>query len=164
MNSLHNLFRKQPQPSDNLSPRAQRLLVNAREEANRFSHQYVGTEHLLKGMILLNEGTGCSVLQRLGINLHELNNAIEANIETGSSVSFPNSVEMTSLSKRILNSANKEAITLGQKYLGTEHILAGILIVRSGLAYKLLARKNIELQEVRNEIIFLTTNRAEPSA
>ena len=103
--------------------RARKVLVLAKEEARRFNHDYIGTEHILLGLIREGEGVACAVLQNLDVDLERLKLDIEKLISSGSSASVLGDIPFTPRAKKALELAAEEARSLGHNYIGTEHIL-----------------------------------------
>ncbi len=119
---------------NNFTPRAQQVLALARKEADRFHHNYVGTEHILLGLIKLGQGVAVSVLQKMGLDLETVRNAVEKQVGTGQETKAQNSVPYTPRVKKVLALAGREAKTLNHSYVGTEHILLGLLREGEGVA------------------------------
>ena len=119
---------------NNFTPRAQQVLALARKEADRFHHNYVGTEHILLGLIKLGQGVAVSVLQKMGLDLETVRAAVEKQVGTGQETKTPGSIPYTPRVKKVLALAGKEAKTLNHSYVGTEHILLGLLREGEGVA------------------------------
>lgn len=135
--------------------RARKVLVLAKEEARRFNHDYIGTEHILLGLIREGEGVACAVLQNLGIDLERLRIEIEKLISPGSSASVLGEIPFTPRAKKALELAAEEAHTLGHNYIGTEHILLGLIREGEGLASQVLFSLGVDLRKIREEIAAL---------
>jgi ATP-dependent Clp protease ATP-binding subunit ClpC len=144
--------------------RARKVLVLAKEEARRFSHDYIGTEHILLGLIREGEGVACAVLQNLGIDLDRLRIEIEKLISPGSSASVLGDVPFTPRAKKTLELAAEEAHNLGHNYIGTEHILLGLIREGEGLASQVLFSLGVDLKRVRDEISALLGGGVHPHA
>ena len=138
---------------NNFTPRAQQVLALARKEADRFNHNYVGTEHLLLGLIKLGQGVAVSVLERLGLDLETVRMEVEKEVGTGPDTKISGSVAYTPRVKKVLALANKEAKSLNHSYVGTEHLLLGLLREGEGIAARVLQRLEIDIQSTRNEIL-----------
>ncbi len=138
---------------NNFTPRAQQVLALARKEADRFSHNYVGTEHLLLGLIKLGQGVAVNVLERMGLELESVRLEVEREVGTGSSNQSSANIPYTPRVKKVLALASKEAKTLNHSYVGTEHILLGLLREGEGVAARVLQRLNVDIQRTRNEIL-----------
>src|SRR2546430_3861091 len=112
---------------NNFTPRAQQVLALAREEANRFNHDFVGTEHLLLGLIKLGQGVAVTVLQKLGLNLENVRAEVEKQVGIGPEQTAVGKIPYTPRVKKVLALAAKEARALNHTYFGTEHILLGLV-------------------------------------
>ena len=132
--------------------RARKVLVLAKEEARRFSHDYIGTEHILLGLIREGEGVACAVLQNLGLNLDLLRKETEKLIAAGSSTAVLGDIPFTPRAKKSLELAAEEARSLGHNYIGTEHILLGLIREGEGLASQILFSMGVDLGKVKEEI------------
>src|ERR1041385_7077604 len=119
-------FRPSESVIENFTPRAKQALALARKEAERFNHNFVGTEHLLLGLILLGQGVAVTVLKRMGVSLEAVRTEVEKQVGTRSDGIVVN-IPYTPRVKKILALAAKEAKALNHTYVGTEHILLGIL-------------------------------------
>ncbi|ACD82301.1 ATP-dependent Clp protease ATP-binding subunit [Candidatus Methylacidiphilum infernorum] len=138
----------------NFTPRAQQVLALARQEAERFGHNHVGTEHLLLGLIKLAQGVAINVLQKLGVDLEIIRVEIEKKIASVPSEGKPTApIPYTPRVKKVLALAGKEAKALNHSYVGTEHILLGLLREGEGVAATILKNLDIDLERVRNEIL-----------
>ena len=138
---------------NNFTPRAQQVLALARKEADRFHHNYVGTEHILLGLIKLGQGVAVSVLQKMGLDLETVRSAVEKQVGTGQETKTPGSIPYTPRVKKVLALAGKEAKTLSHSYVGTEHILLGLLREGEGVAARVLKSLEIDIERTRNEIL-----------
>ncbi len=138
---------------ENFTPRAQRVLHLARKEAERFNHNYVGTEHVLLGLVALGSGVAVSALQSLGIDLQGLRMEVEKAVGTGSDTKAAGNVPFTPRAKKVLALATSEARSLSHSYVGTEHILLGLLREGEGIAARVLENMGVDLEEAREEIM-----------
>ena len=138
---------------NNFTPRAQQVLALARKEADRFSHNYVGTEHILLGLIKLGQGVAVNVLERMGLDLDSVRIEVEKEVGTGTAGQAGNNIPYTPRVKKVLALANKEAKALNHSYVGTEHILLGLLREGDGVAARVLQKLNVDIQRTRNEIL-----------
>ncbi len=132
--------------------RARKVLVLAKEEARRFSHDYIGTEHILLGLIREGEGVACAVLQNIGADLGRLRTEIEKLMSSGSVSSVLGDIPFTPRAKKALELATEEARGLGHNYIGTEHILLGLLREEEGIASQVLFSLGVDIQKARSEI------------
>ena len=141
------------EPMNNFTPRAQQVLALARKEADRFNHNYVGTEHVLLGLIKLGQGVAVSVLLKMGLDLETVRAAVEKQVGTGQETKTPGSIPYTPRVKKVLALAGKEAKVLNHSYVGTEHILLGLLREGEGVAARVLKSLDIDIERTRNEIL-----------
>ena len=136
----------------NFTPRAQQVLALARKEADRFHHNYVGTEHLLLGLINLGQGVAVNALQKMGLDLDTVRQAGR----TGRSWTGSQTIRQrpyTPRVKKVLALAGKEAKGLNHSYVGTEHILLGLLREGEGVAARVLKSLDVDVDRCRNEIL-----------
>ena len=138
---------------NNFTPRAQQVLALARKEADRFNHNYVGTEHLLLGLIKLGQGVAVSVLERMGLDLESVRMEVEKQVGTGPDQKITGNIPYTPRVKKVLALANKEAKALTHSYVGTEHILLGLLREGEGVAARVLQTLDVDIARTRNEIL-----------
>jgi ATP-dependent Clp protease ATP-binding subunit ClpC len=137
----------------NFTPRAQQVLALARKEADRFHHNYVGTEHLLLGLIQLGQGVAVNVLQRMGLDLETVRSAVEKQVGLGPESAVTGSIPFTPRVKKVLVLAAKEARALNHSYVGTEHILLGLLREGEGVAGRVLKSLGVDTESARNEVL-----------
>ncbi len=135
--------------------RARKVIVLAKEEARRFNHDYIGTEHLLLGLIREGEGVAAAVLQKLGLGLEAIRLEIEKLVQPGPSTQIQGDVPFTPRSKKALELAAEEARALGHNYIGTEHLLLGLIREGEGVASQVLLNAGLDLNRVRSEIMEL---------
>ena len=138
---------------NNFTPRAQQVLALARKEADRFHHNYVGTEHILLGLIKLGQGVAVSVLQKMGLDLETVRGAVEKQVGIGPDTKTQGSIPYTPRVKKVLALAGKEAKVLNHSYVGTEHILLGLLREGEGVAARVLKSLEIDIERTRQEIL-----------
>ncbi|MBT3570401.1 MAG: ATP-dependent Clp protease ATP-binding subunit, partial [Opitutae bacterium] len=141
------------EPMSNFTPRAQQVLALARKEADRFHHNYVGTEHLLLGLINLGQGVAVNVLQKMGLDLDTVRAAVEQQVGTGPEAKPAGNVPYTPRVKKVLSLAGKEAKSLNHSYVGTEHILLGLLREGEGVAARVLKSLEVDVERCRSEIL-----------
>ena len=137
----------------NFTPRAQQVLALARKEADRFNHNYVGTEHLLLGLIKLGQGVAVNVLQRMGLDLDTVRLEVEKHVGTGPETKMAGNIPYTPRVKKVLALAGREAKALNHSYVGTEHILLGLLREGEGVAARVLESLNVDIERSRQEIL-----------
>lgn len=138
---------------NNFTPRAQQVLALARKEADRFNHNYVGTEHLLLGLIKLGQGVAVNVLQKMGLDLETVRMEVEKQVGSGPETKMVGNIPYTPRVKKVLALAGKEAKSLNHSYVGTEHILLGLLREGEGVAARVLKNLEIDIERTRNEIL-----------
>ncbi|MEK0446552.1 MAG: Chaperone protein ClpB [Verrucomicrobiota bacterium] len=138
---------------NNFTPRAQQVLALARKEADRFNHNYVGTEHLLLGLIKLGQGVAVNVLQKMGLDLETVRSEVEKQVGSGPETKMVGNIPYTPRVKKVLALAGKEAKSLNHSYVGTEHILLGLLREGEGVAARVLKNLEIDIERTRNEIL-----------
>jgi len=138
---------------NNFTPRAQQVLQLARKEADRFNHNYVGTEHLLLGLIKLGQGVAVNVLQKMGLDLETVHMEVEKQVGSGPETKMVGNIPYTPRVKKVLALAGKEAKSLQHSYVGTEHILLGLLREGEGVAARVLKALEVDIERTRNEIL-----------
>lgn len=139
----------------NFTPRAKQVLVLAQQEAIRFNHDYVGTEHLLLGIVKLGQGVAVSILKSMGLNLDNLRLEVEKLSGNAGDVQAKGELPYSLRLKKVLNLAAIEAKNMNYNYIGTEHLLLGLLSERESVAAKILKSFNINPKEIRQEIIMV---------
>ena len=138
---------------NNFTPRAQQVLQLARKEAERFNHGYVGTEHVLLGLLALGQGVAVNVLQKMGLDLETVRLEVEKAVNVGPETKTVGNVPFTPRAKKVLALAGSEARALNHAYVGTEHILLGLLREGEGVAARVLKNLNVDLEKTRIEIM-----------
>src|SRR5881628_114903 len=138
---------------NNFTPRAQQVLALARKEADRFNHNFVGTEHLLLGLIKLGQGVAVNVLQKLGLDLETVRMEVEKQVGTVPDQKMIGNIPYTPRVKKVLALAAKEAKNLNHTYVGTEHILLGLLREGDGVAARVLKNLDVDIEQTRQEIL-----------
>src|SRR5690242_15030638 len=147
------MARPTPPRMNNFTPRAQQVLALARKEADRFNHNYVGTEHLLLGLIKLGQGVAVNVLQKMGLDLETVRMEVEKQVGTGPDQKLMGNIPYTPRVKKVLALASKEAKALNHTYVGTEHILLGLLREGDGVAARVLKNLDCDIEQCRQEIL-----------
>ncbi len=135
--------------------RARKVIVLAKEEARRFNHDYIGTEHLLLGLIREGEGVASAVLQKLGLDLETIRIEVEKLVQPGPQTQVLGDIPFTPRSKKALELSAEEARALGHNYIGTEHLLLGLVKEGEGMAHRVLLNLGLDLGKVRNEVMAL---------
>src|SRR5476649_1563900 len=137
----------------NFTPRAQQVLALARKEADRFNHNFLGTEHLLLGLIKLGQGVAVNVLQSMGIDLETVRMEVEKQSQQGPDQKMIGNIPYTPRVKKVLDLAKREAKNLNHTYIGTEHILLGLLREGDGVAAKVLRNLDVDIEEARQRVL-----------
>ena len=132
--------------------RARKVLTLAQEEAQRFQHNYIGTEHLLLGLVSEGEGVAAKVLTNLGVQLGDVRRAVEYIIGRGDRVA-PGDIGLTPRAKKVIELAVDEAKQLKHQYIGTEHLLLGLVREGGGIAAGVLEGMGVKLEQVRTETL-----------
>jgi len=140
----------------NFTERVRKVLAMAREEAARLHHEYVGTEHILLGLIREGEGVAAAVLQNLSVDLDEIQQKIEETVKKGKAAQTTGpDLPYTSRAKKVLELAMSEARELNHSYVGTEHLLLGLLREEKGIAAQVLTDAGVNLEAARTETLRL---------
>ena len=143
----------------NFTERVRKVLAMAREEAARLHHEYVGTEHILLGLIREGEGVAAAVLQNLNVDLDEITQKIEETVKKGKAAQTTGpDLPYTSRAKKVLELAMAEARELTHSYVGTEHLLLGLLREEKGIAAQVLTDAQVTLEQARTETLRLLGN------
>ena len=133
--------------------RAQRVILIAQEEAKRLNHDYVGTEHILLGLIALGEGVAAQVLSNIGVDLRKVRAEIEKIVGIGDNMMLLGEIPFTPRAKKVLEFAVSEASDMKHTYIGTEHILLGLIREEEGVAARVLQNLELKLDAVREEVL-----------
>ncbi len=136
-----------------LTPRAQQVLMLARKEADKLNHNFVGTEHLLLGLIKLGQGVAVNVLGKMGLDFETVRTEVKKQVGTGPDQESSGNVPYTPRVKKVLALATKEARALNHTYVGTEHILLGLLVEGDGVAGRVLKNLGLDIVKTRQEIL-----------
>ncbi len=137
---------------NNFTPRAGQVLALSRREAEYFHHDYVGTEHLLLGLIRLGQGVAVDILKSIGLDHAVARLEVEKRIGTGNGTKPAIKIPFTSRVKRVMAFAGKEAKMLGHVHVGTEHILLGLLRDGDGAAARMLVLRGANIEETRSKV------------
>jgi ATP-dependent Clp protease ATP-binding subunit ClpA len=138
---------------NNFTPRAQQVLALARKEADRFNHHFVGTEHVLLGLIALGQGVAVNVLRKLGMDMESVRKEVEKQVGTGPDEKMIGNIPYTPRVKKVLALAAKEAKALNHTYVGTEHILLGLMREGDGVAAGVFKNLDVDVEKTRREIL-----------
>ncbi len=137
----------------NYTPRAQQVIQLARKEADRFNHPYIGTEHILLGLVALGQGVAVNVLDHLGVSLEGLRLEIEKLVGVGPATKTSGSVPFTPRARKALQLGSMEAGSMNHSYIGTEHLLLGLIREGEGVAAQALRNMDIDLDTVRQHVL-----------
>ena len=148
---------------DKFTDHARRVLTLAQDEAQRFNHNFIGTEHLLLGLVREEDGTAAQVLKNLRIDLVKVRTATEFIIGRGESP-VSGEVGLTPRAKRVIELAIDDARTFGHRYIGTEHLLLGLVHEGEGIAAGVLESLGASLERTRAEILRVIASRDDPAA
>ncbi len=140
---------------DRFTDRARRVMGLARQEAQRFNHEYIGTEHILLGLIQEGSGVAANVLRNLDIDLDKIRREVEKIVQSGPSMVTMGQLPFTPRAKKVLELAVEEASNLGHNYIGTEHLLLGLIRENEGVAAQVLLNLGLKLEDVREEVLEL---------
>jgi ATP-dependent Clp protease ATP-binding subunit ClpC len=152
MKNLFGIFKREPSLLENVTPRVQRILLAARNEADRRFHQYVGSEHLWGGFLIYNEGVGIEILRALKVDIDVLKCGYSASMKAGPPREPRASIPCTPKFKAILAKGEKEARKLEFTYFGSEHLVLGFLS-RGGIARDSLNRQSVDYERYRLELV-----------
>src|SRR6202522_705757 len=139
---------------ERFTDRARRVVVLAQEEARMLNHNYIGTEHILLGLIHEGEGVAAKALESLGISLEAVRQQVEEIIGQGQQAPSGH-IPFTPRAKKVLELSLREALQLGHNYIGTEHILLGLIREGDGVAAQVLVKLGADLNRVRQQVIQL---------
>src|SRR3989440_2435765 len=140
---------------ERFTDRARKVMQLANQEAQRFNHEYVGTEHVLLGLIKEGSGVAANVLRNLEVDLRKIRNEIEKIVQAGPEMVTMGKLPQTPRAKKVIEYAIEEARNLNHNYVGTEHLLLGLLREQEGVAAQVLMNLNLKLEEVREEVLNL---------
>ena len=138
---------------DRFTDRAKKVMNLARQEAQRFNHEYLGTEHILLGLVQEGSGVAANVLKNMGIDLTKIRMEVEKIVKTGPSMVTMGQLPFTPRAKKVLELSMEEAGSLGHNYIGTEHLLLGLIKENEGIAAQVLLNLGVKLQDVRDEVL-----------
>ena len=138
---------------DRFTDRAKKVMNFARQEAQRFNHEYLGTEHILLGLIKEGDGVAAHVLKNMGIDMTKIRMEIEKIVKTGPSMVTMGQLPFTQMAKKVLELSMEEASSLSHNYIGTEHLLLGLIKENEGIAAQVLTNLGVKLEDVREEVL-----------
>ena len=135
--------------------RARKVILLAKEEAKRFNHDYIGTEHILLGLVREGEGVAAAVLASFGLSPDKIRLEVEKLVQPGPATVVSGDLPFTPKAKKVIELAMEEARALGHNYIGTEHLLLGLIREGEGIASQVLMNLGLELDKVRDEVMNL---------
>ncbi len=138
---------------EKFTPRARQVILLARKEADRFNHNYIGTEHILLGLVKLGQGVAVDVLREMGVDFETLWLEIERAVGAGPETKVIGEVPLTVKARRVIELALEEAQQLQHSYIGTEHILLGLIREGEGVAARVLANLGVDLEQTRRRVL-----------
>ena len=147
---------------ERLTDRARKVMALANQEAQRFNHEYIGTEHILLGLVKEGSGVGANVLKALEIDLRKVRLEVEKLVKSGPEMVTMGKLPQTPRAKKVLEYAIEEARHLNHNYVGTEHLLLGLLREQDGVAAQVLMNLGVKLEEGREEVLNLLGAGIEP--
>src|SRR5215469_2071300 len=140
---------------ERFTDRARKVMQLANQEAQRFNHQYIGTEHVLLGLIKEGSGVAANVLKNLDVDLRKIRLEVEKLVQSGPDMVTMGKLPQTPRAKKVIEYSMEEARNLNHNYVGTEHILLGLLREQEGVAAQVLMNLGLKLEEVREEVLNL---------
>ncbi|MDR2439993.1 MAG: ATP-dependent Clp protease ATP-binding subunit [Planctomycetaceae bacterium] len=150
-------------PYERFTDRARKVMQLANQEAQRFNHEYIGTEHLLLGLIKEGSGVAANVLKNLDIDLRKIRHEVEKLVRSGPDLVTMGRLPQTPRAKKVIEYSMEEARNLNHNYVGTEHLLLGLLREQEGVAAQVLMNLGLRLDEVRREVLNLLGHGIDPS-
>jgi len=140
---------------ERFTDRARKVMALANQEAQRFNHEYIGTEHILLGLVKEGSGVGANVLKNLDVDIKKLRLEIEKLVKSGPDMVTMGKLPQTPRAKKVIEYSMEEARHLNHNYVGTEHILLGLLREQEGVAAQVLMNLGLKLEDVREEVLNL---------
>ena len=140
---------------ERFTDRARKVMALANQEAQRFNHEYIGTEHILLGLVKEGSGVGANVLKNLDVDLRKVRLEVEKLVKSGPEMVTMGKLPQTPRAKKVIEYAIEEARNLNHNYVGTEHLLLGLLREQDGVAAQVLMNLNLRLEDVREEVLNL---------
>ncbi len=140
---------------ERFTDRARKVMALANQEAQRFNHEYIGTEHVLLGLVKEGSGVGATVLKNLDVDIKKLRLEVEKLVKSGPDMVTMGKLPQTPRAKKVIEYAIEEARALNHNYVGTEHILLGLLRESEGIAAQVLMNLGLKLEDVRQEVLNL---------
>src|SRR6187200_1931560 len=140
---------------ERFTDRARKVMQLANQEAQRFNHEYIGTEHILLGLVTEGSGVAANVLKNLDIALRKIRLEVEKIVQSGPDMVTMGKLPQTPRAKKVIEYSIEEARNLGHNYVGTEHLLLGLLREQEGVAAQVLMNLGLKLEDVREEVLSL---------
>src|ERR1700743_974686 len=140
---------------ERFTDRARKVMQLANQEAQRFNHEYIGNEHILLGLVKEGSGVAANVLKNLDVDLRKIRVEVEKIVQAGPDMVTMGKLPQTPRAKKVIEYAIEEARNLGHNYVGTEHLLLGLLREKDGVAAQVLMNLGLKLEEVREEVLNL---------
>ncbi|MDG2013616.1 MAG: ATP-dependent Clp protease ATP-binding subunit, partial [Pirellulaceae bacterium] len=140
---------------ERFTERARKVMQLANQEAQRFNHEYIGTEHMLLGLVKEGNGVAANVLKNLGVDLRKIRLEVEKLVQSGPEMVTIGKLPQTPRAKKVIEYSMEEARNLAHSFVGTEHILLGLLREQEGVAAQVLMNLGLKLEEVREEVLNL---------
>src|SRR5438067_7290058 len=140
---------------ERFTDRARKVMQLANQEAQRLNHEYVGTEHILLGLVKEGSGVAANVLKNLDVDLRKIRLEVEKLVQSSPEVGTPGKLPQTPRAKKVIEYSIEEARNLNHNYVGTEHLLLGLLREQEGVAAQVLMNLGLRLEDVREEVLNL---------
>jgi hypothetical protein len=137
---------------ERFTDRARKVIQLANQEAQRLNHEYIGTDHILLGLVKEGSGVAANVLKNLNIDLHRIRLEVERIAQFGPHGAMPGKLPLTPRAKKVIEHSTEEARSLNHNYVGTEHLLLGLVREQEGLAAQVLLNLGLALADVRREV------------
>ncbi|MFT7463658.1 MAG: ATP-dependent Clp protease ATP-binding subunit ClpC, partial [Pseudohongiellaceae bacterium] len=138
---------------DRFTDRARKVMNLAKAEAQRLNHEYIGTEHILLGLVQEGSGVAANVLRGMGIDLKHIRTEVEKLVKGSATMVPMGNLPFTPRAKKVLELSLEEASQLGHNYIGTEHLLLGLIKESEGIAARVLTNLTVKLEDVREEVL-----------
>src|SRR6188472_3775836 len=146
---------------ERFTDRARKVMQLANQEAQRFNHEYIGTEHILLGLVKEGSGVAANVLKNLDVDLRKIRLEVEKIVQSGPDMVTMGKLPQTPRAKKVIEYAMEEARNLNHNYVGTEHLLLGLIREQEGVAAQVLMNLGLKLEDVREEVLNLLGHGAE---
>src|SRR5204862_3866689 len=144
-----------PAMYERFTDRARKVMQLANQEAQRLNHEYIGTEHILLGLVKEGSGVAANVLKNLDVDLRKIRLEVEKLVQSSPEVGTPGKLPQTPRAKKVIEYSIEEARNLNHNYVGTEHLLLGLLREQEGVAAQVLMNLGLRLEDVREEVLNL---------